>query len=394
MKKYILIFIISVVYIQILFAQKEDLKNFSDIDKVILNIPDSETKTAKGIGNYIVTNWKHKEDQIRAVYSWITSNIEYDIENMFEINIQEKKEDKLSKVLKTRKGICEHYALLFYNICKEIGIKSYIIDGYAKQNGVVNNTPHSWSAAYINDEWYLFDPTWGAGGEYNGKFIKKRNDSYYKVKPAQFINSHMPFDYLWQFLEYPVTSQEFYDGSKSKSTQNAYFNYVDSIAVWDGQSDIDRMMSSASRVEKNGIKNSITAEYLRNLKISIENERQSSIIDQFNLAINDFNQGVYGLNDFISYRNNRFTPKKEDAEISLMLNAPMEKLYTAKNRLSELEKVNNQQNIPIGETIRSINEAIKVAKENQEWLNSYLKKGKLARKGMFQKVTWFGIPLN
>ena len=36
---------------------------------------------------------------------------------MYALNFYEKKEDKIAKVLKNRKGICENYAALFTEIC-------------------------------------------------------------------------------------------------------------------------------------------------------------------------------------------------------------------------------------------------------------------------------------
>lgn len=42
----------------------------------------------------------------------------------------------------------------------------------------------------------------------------------------------MPFDYLWQFLNYPVTNQEFYEGKMSQNKSKRYFNYKDSLIAY------------------------------------------------------------------------------------------------------------------------------------------------------------------
>lgn len=52
---------------------------------------------------------------------------------MFAINFYEKKEDKIAKPLKTRKGICENYASLFTDICIKSGLKSFVIEGYTSK---------------------------------------------------------------------------------------------------------------------------------------------------------------------------------------------------------------------------------------------------------------------
>jgi hypothetical protein len=41
---------------------------------------------------------------------------------------------------------------------------------------------------------------------------KTIRNTYYKVLPEEMIASHMPYDYLWQFLSYPITNTEFETG--------------------------------------------------------------------------------------------------------------------------------------------------------------------------------------
>ena len=117
-------------------------------------------------------------DKSRAIFIWISSNIQYDIDNMFAINFYETKEEKIAKSLSTRKGICENYASIFTDISIKSGLKSFVVEGYTKQNGFADNIPHAWSAALIDTTWYLFDTTWGSGYVRGGKFFKKINNDY------------------------------------------------------------------------------------------------------------------------------------------------------------------------------------------------------------------------
>jgi len=96
---------------------------------------------------------------------------------MYALNFYAKTEDKITKALKTRRGICENYATLFMDICNKTGIKSFVVEGYTKQNGFADYIPHAWSAALIDTTWYLFDPTWGSGYVNNGKFVSKINNA-------------------------------------------------------------------------------------------------------------------------------------------------------------------------------------------------------------------------
>src|SRR3954471_20396797 len=99
-----------------LFAQKvtKTVANpYASIDKQALLLPDSLAKTTAGIAGYINTNFTTDKDKVRAIFIWVASNIQYDLENMYAMNFYEKKEAKIEKALQTRKGICENYAAVF-----------------------------------------------------------------------------------------------------------------------------------------------------------------------------------------------------------------------------------------------------------------------------------------
>ncbi|SFA86631.1 Transglutaminase-like superfamily protein [Flavobacterium swingsii] len=381
---------------QILFAQKTVVNEYSIIDKKVLQIPDSLTKTTGGIASYITENFKTDKDKSRAIFIWIASNIRYDIDNMFAMNFYEKKEDKIAKPLKTRKGICENYASLFTDICLKSGMKSFVIEGYTKQNGKVDTIPHAWCAVLLDGSWFLFDPTWGSGYVNEGKFFKKINNQYYKVNPSSLIKSHMPFDYLWQFLNYPVTNQEFYQGKTQQNKTKIFFDFKDSIQLYEKQNHIDQLISSAYRVEKNGVKNSLVFDRLQHLKLEIENEKQTKTVNLYNLVVIDYNEGIIRFNDFINYRNKQFTPNKTDSEIQTMIDISDNKLKEAKNKLGQISNADANTTNMIMQVAKSIDDAIIHVNEQEDWLKVYFSKGKSGRKSMFyeRKSTLFGIPLN
>ncbi|MBK8144328.1 MAG: hypothetical protein IPK62_04645 [Bacteroidetes bacterium] len=171
--KQLLLVILLVVESPILFAQKVPVNEFAAIDKMALQMPDSLTKTTNAIASYIDAHFTTDHEKARAAFIWVASNIQYDIANMFALNFYEKPQEKVSKPLRERKGICENYAALFTEICNKSGLKAYVVEGYTKQNGFADYIPHAWSAAQIGDTWFLFDPTWGSGYANGGKFYKK-----------------------------------------------------------------------------------------------------------------------------------------------------------------------------------------------------------------------------
>ncbi|MEO5591883.1 MAG: transglutaminase domain-containing protein [Chitinophagaceae bacterium] len=405
MKQLACIFILSLIT-RTGTAQKPVINEYAVIDKKVLLLPDSLGATTVGIASYIGSNFKTKKEQARAAFIWTASNIKYDIENMFAINFYESTEEKILKALKTRKGICENYAAVFNDICLKAGIKSFVIEGYTKQNGFTDYIPHVWCAALIDSNWRMFDPTWGSGYVLNGKFFRKINNAYCNIDPAVLIKSHMPFDFLWQFLYYPVTNQDFYEGKIIQNKSRPYFNFPDSIRAFERQDTITQLAAVAGRIEKNGVKNGMIFDRLHHVKSQLEyynqhhkaileNEKQQKISTAYNISIAYYNDGINDYNSFIEYRNKQFTPEKPDAEIKAMIDTAADKFKRAKEKLDEISTLDANAAILVAQHQKAIGNVQGHLKEQQDWLTTYLSKSKSKRKAMFyeKKITWFGIPV-
>jgi len=388
------IFLLMMIFtLQGLNAQKV-VSEFSAIDLKALQIPDSLTNTTRNVADYITANFKTDESKVRAIFIWIASTIKYDVENMFAINLYETTEEKISTALQTKKGICQNYAALFNEICLKSGLKSFTIEGYTKQNGFADYLPHAWCGVLVDSNWFIFDPTWGSGYVNNGKFFKKINNAYFKGQPEEFIKSHMPFDPLWQFLNYPVTSQEFNEGKTGSNNKRTYFNYPDSIKAYVEQDQIGQLSAASQRIEKNGVKNSLTYERLAHIKREIEVYNQNEAVGLYNSAIADYNEGLNNLNAFIRYRNQQFKPGQSDVQIQNMLDSSLNRLVLAQKKLERIKSTDATTGPMINTQLKSIEEARANVNEQQEFLKKYLSKGKSGRKSMFYKTTWFGIRLN
>ncbi|MBC7936610.1 MAG: hypothetical protein H7Y86_14765 [Rhizobacter sp.] len=397
--KHLLIFAVFIFSTIAVTAQKPaatPVNEYAAIDVKALRMPDSLTHTTDGIAGYINTNFTTVKEKTRAIFIWLASNIQYDIENMFAINFYEEKETLIARSLTIRKGICADYATLFNDITLKCGISSVVVEGYTKQNGFTDYIPHAWCAAMVDSSWFIFDPTWGSGYVNGGKFYKKVNNAYYKVAPAVSIKSHMPFDYLWQFLYYPVSNQEFYEARAIENKTKPYFSFNDSIKVYQEQDTIARLTASAYRIEKNGVKNAMVFDRLRNIKMEIENSRQKKMVALFNAAVADYNASISEFNAFIQYRNKQFIPLKTDPEIQKMLDGVMILLEDAKNKISSIKNPDPSTITLISQFNKSMEEMAVHVKEQQDWLETYFGKSKSKRKAMFyeKKVTWFGIPVN
>ena len=313
---------------------------------------------------------------------------------MYAINFYETMEEKISKSLKTRKGICINYSALFNELCTKCGIKSYIITGYTEQYGFKDYIPHAWCSAYIDSVWYVFDPTWGSGYITDeGKFYRQVNEKYFLAKPSYMIRSHMPFDYLWQFMNYIVTNQEFYN-RKISQEKRPYFNFTDSIKEYDKQTHSEQLAASARRIEANGVKNSMIFDMLHHIKLEIEHESKSKNMKSYNSAVNNYNEGIRVLNSFIRFKNKRFIPEKTDSEIQSIVDSSQYTLNESRKSLAEITDPDPSTLEMINQLRKSIDEVDVQLKEQQDGLNQYLKKGKSGRKLMFyDKINLYGIPV-
>ena len=257
---------------------------YSRIDKIALDIPHTSCKNTEEIANYFNSKFTKPEDKVRAIFVWLASNINYDIDNIFAINRYATTAEIITKTLSTRKAICQGYAETFNDLCRQTGIKCFVITGYTKQNGFVDYIPHAWATAFINDTWRLYDPTWGAGYIRDGKFFKHLNNDFYDAEPSTLIKDHAPFDPMWQMLNPTLTSAEFYEHKTQGSGKS--FNFADSVKVYEQQDTIERINASMGRIEANGVKNSLIYDQLNYLHRELDFRKQNKVVAQYNDAVN------------------------------------------------------------------------------------------------------------
>lgn len=369
--------------------------DYKDIDNKITQLTDSiYTNSTNEILIYINDNFTNETDKLRTIFIWISNNFEYDYENMFAINFYADSQEVIDYFIKNKKGVCMHFAELFNYMANNLKIKTYVISGYTIQKGFVDYVPHAWCASQVDSTWFLFDPTWGAGYIQNHKYVKKINNFYFKTKPEDFIKTHIPFDPLWQFLNYTISSQEFYEGNTEINIEKPFFNYVDSLKTYENETNIEKLISENRRIQKNGVKNSLIFNQLQNNAREIEYYTNLYIVDNYNFAVNSYNNGIEELNQFINYRNKQFTPIKTEDEIREMVNIAENYLLDSKNKLNEIKtKDLNTINL-ITHLNSSINEALNEANEQKIFIDKYFSTKKIFRKSLFYKYTWMGIPIN
>lgn len=373
------------------FGQTKSI--YALVDAKMDKIPSNLSTSTEGIAEYINANFKSENDKTRAAFYWTASNISYDVEYLGAIDVKEITQDKIKNAVLNKKGVCMHYAEVFNDIAAKVGIKSCVISGYTKQNGKVDILSHAWCAARIDNVWWLFDPTWGAGYVSQRKFFKKFNNLNYKVAPSQFITNHMPFDYMWQFLNYPITNQEFIDGKTLLDKTKPNFDFVAQIESYDKMSDLDKAKTALVRIEKNGVKNNLIKEMVLSKKSEVDARQNNEAMDKMRVISDDYNLAITMFNDFINYRNNKFKPTLPDDDIKSMIETPKQKMLDCQNRIYKIGSYSNENYANVRSLKDAIIDVLKQIEVQEKFVNDYLSKSKSARKTMFTKVTWFGIPV-
>jgi transglutaminase/protease-like cytokinesis protein 3 len=183
----------------------------SVIDKHALTAPDAVSEDLKQLSHYLFAPCRNNIEKARAVYAWICNNIVYATWNVgYAVT------SSPESVLKSGSSVCSGYSMLFDALCREGGLESVTIEGFAKGTGYLPGDPisnhgnHAWNAVKIGKEWKLIDCTWGSGFvNPRGEFIKRLDDYFFFVPPEELVLTHFPSDRQWQLVKQTVNKDSF-----------------------------------------------------------------------------------------------------------------------------------------------------------------------------------------
>ena len=198
-------------------------QSFEEVDAIVQEYPKSFSNPEK-LAKKINEDFDSELLKARAIYTWIASNIRYDVNEYFSKQkvykftysteeerkaIEKQLADDLAReTLKKKKGVCAGYSNLFNRMCELTGLESEVIAGTSKTfPGNIGEEPgrndHAWNAVKIDNEWYLVDATWGAGSvEYQKrKFMPKFRSIYFMTPPEKFFMNHFPENPDWLLVD-------------------------------------------------------------------------------------------------------------------------------------------------------------------------------------------------
>ena len=346
-----------------------------EIDNLMHNIPAIKTISTSAIAEYVKQNFDSERKKVCAVYAWVTANIKYAADSANIINLGTDPQAKITTALRRRKGVCENYAAIFTDICVKSGLTGFVVDGYTKQNGSVDKIGHAWCAVFIDNTWLLCDPTWDAGAGSNTK--------YFLIPAAGMIQTHMPFDPVWQLLAHTVSHRQFYSGNFFTNKEQPYFNYVDSINGYIRMDSLQKLRTVAFRIEQYGLYNSLVKDRLALTKMQIEIIRQDKDADMYNSSVADLNDATVIYNNFVQYRNKQFTPAIADEALQTLLDGIDTKLLQAHKKLDEIATSAATFTFSTEALRNKLNAIHLLVKEQKDFLDIYFTTAKANRQSLF-----------
>lgn len=338
--------------------------DFSKIDIQSGTVP-SSLKTAPEITGYLTRNLQTPTEKVRAIYYWISHNIQYDTSLLKYANISYSfgERNLLKEVLENRKGVCQHYAELFQTCCTSAGIRSYIISGYSKTDGRVAGLSHAWNAVVIDGMYYEIDATWAAGYVDDNRFTAHFNDEYFMISPAEFIKTHIPFDPMWQLLDNPLTHVELQNSDYSKLKIPGIYNFSDSIKAIVHLDSLNILEQQNRRIIAAGLTNQFLIDY-------VSHNQQNIVKHKYNQAVREFNKGIEAFNTYIMYKNIQFN------ETTMPVDKVLGLLTTARSHTeiaSKLLQFLTTENVHIFKNIFDVNINIDKLKKKIDMENQFMR---------------------
>jgi hypothetical protein len=203
------------------FPQKP-YKDFSRLDSIARTVKFNGhiTTLAKDLADPYPDHFS----KARAIFVWITDNIEYDYKTYnkgakpktikckpgqnCEQLIVDWETKYLHKRIRKGKAICDGYSKLFKRMCDVAGVKAEIISGYTKTKfyhaGLTGPLDHAWNAVWLDTAWFFLDPTWAAGycttildTDILDGFVRSQDEYYWMTPFHDLARNHYPKEAKW-----------------------------------------------------------------------------------------------------------------------------------------------------------------------------------------------------
>nr|WP_142686072.1 transglutaminase domain-containing protein [Chitinophaga polysaccharea] len=368
-------------------AQPGKLKQVKPASVAIVSVPEEATASPTMMAKWLKAHTGNAVALQQALFNWMATHIAYDVENMNRVSSYRDSAAAMLKTLRTRKGLSTDYAVLYAQICRKAGIPATVVTGYGLQNGIPTGS-HDWVVVKNGAQWAITDPTWGAGVVENGRFVPGINWTWFRTAPQVAVKTHMPYDPMWQMLPFPLRHDEQGSQAFAAATKRPVFAYNDTLSNWFRQSRLQRLEYAAARIRRfGGAANPFIMSELdwmdQSIKVLVANqeiEARNRSIDEFNRLSRDYAAIVQLYNEYVDFRNRRFTPEVEDETLRKTIGEIAVRLGAVEKALSGLQGGDDAMKGNIMELQRALAQMRDKVRDEQQFVNKYIKTEKGKRK--------------
>jgi len=329
----------------------------------------------------IVKQIDFEQDTVKAVFDWVTDNIRYDVDllekvklnGIENIKLDNDKSLRIKNVIKTRKGVCQHYSELFDAIMQQLGYQSVVISGYTRSpvTRKINPIGHAWNAVKVNNKWILIDATWGAGYvTEDNKFKKVYKPEYYNVPATELIFSHIPYNPLWQLLKQSVTYEAF-DKLEIKKANLSGLTKYKNIDQFLQLKEIDQIGEALNQSNKMKNPNALVQRWQDIKAQHLQVAYRNSMVEVYNAASEIMRNATTKFNDYVYAKNNRFNNAKwTKAFTKEYMTALLNEAEAAHQKFTSVKVNDPTLSSDLTATLRNTTSFIKLVKKELSFIDS------------------------
>ncbi|KAF6762989.1 kyphoscoliosis peptidase [Ephemerocybe angulata] len=176
--------------------------DFSAVDHHASLFPKHNIQSLATLARDLTEPFQSETEKARAIYTWLSHNIIYDVQAFFSGNLQHATPES---TVRSGLAVCDGYAGLFMHLAKLAGIRQVSkVTGHGKGFGYAPLQPgqplpppelnHAWNRICLDDEWRLIDACWGAGNLNGSVWDQRLNPYWFTADATEFGKQHYPMD--------------------------------------------------------------------------------------------------------------------------------------------------------------------------------------------------------
>jgi len=341
--------------------------DYQKIINHVNNTPNSVTNSTTKLSIYLSKPYSTDKEKLASIYYWIAKNISYNQALAAKPLYYENVDEIIDQVMNRKNGVCQHYAELFTRLSVHAGLKAFVVNGYTRSKGKVDDLSHAWNIVKVANKWYFIDATW-AGASTQTISKNQFPQQFFMLTPEENIKTRMPFDPMWQALLSPAKYQEF-DNGTFNSSKKGKFNFNDTIRVYYKLSQIEQHQSLVRRINTNGIFNKLVK---REHAIMFENYNMllyNQEVVKYNQGTQHYNKGMHYYNQYARTKNNKSNYyKKSRAQLMTIIDSAMYNLNRGQELFSVVKTDNSEMRVYITKNQTNIKKIIGLLRKEHQYV--------------------------